>query len=67
MCKWLVNSRHVVDNDHMLYETTRVHTYKGDTVCDRLRVDHVRILVSHGYDGAYHGKFIMSGISIERV
>jgi len=49
--KWLINSRHIDDEDHLLYETVKVYTYKGDIVCDRLRVDHNGKLVTNGYDG----------------
>jgi len=51
---WLVNTRHIDDEDHLLYETTRVYTYKGDIVCDRLRVNGTGELVTNGYDGPYH-------------
>ena len=35
--EWMLNTRHVDDEDHLHYETTMVYTYKGIIVCDRMR------------------------------
>ena len=58
--KWLVHSRHIDDEDHLLYETTKIYTYKGDIVCDRKRVNTKGELETNGYDGPYHVKSIVT-------
>jgi hypothetical protein len=58
--KWLLKSRHIDDEDHLLYETTKIYTYKGDIVCDRKRVNTKGELESNGYEGPYHVKSIVT-------
>ena len=53
-------TRHIDDEDHLLYETTCVYTYKGDIVCDRLMVNSTGELVTNGYDGPYHVRSIVT-------
>ena len=58
--KWLVNTKHIDDEDHLLYKTTKVYTYKGNIVCDRKRINDKGELMSNGFDGSYHVKSIVT-------